>query len=162
VSTENRLLFDRPHGGVVLLGSNVVLALEAHRQLRWCAPESGGVLLGRIIERSNDVIVDEITEPSRLDKAGRFFFRRARAPAQERIQQAWHETRGTRNYLGEWHSHPEPDPSPSPHDARDWLRLCAEARFEQSFLLFIIVGQRTMGLWEVSLRSATLAACRAR
>ena len=159
---DGRLLFDRPSRGVVVISAHVVTVVDPYRQRGWCSPESGGVLLGRLMEGTDDVIVDEVTVPSKFDRAGRFFFRRARDPAQQRIRDAWRETAGTRNYLGEWHTHPELDPSPSGHDKADWLRLCSGATFEQGFLLFLILGQRSMGVWELSATTKTGVRCQAR
>jgi integrative and conjugative element protein (TIGR02256 family) len=162
VSIDGRLLFARPRRGVVVISAKVVAVIEAYRQRGWCSPEGGGVLLGRLMEGADDVMVDEATTPTGFDRAGRFFFRRARAPAQQRIREAWRETAGTRNYLGEWHTHPEPDPSPSGHDMADWLRLCSGSTFEQDFLLFLILGQRSIGVWELSTTDKTSVRCHAR
>lgn len=98
---------------------------------------------------SHDVIVDAATQPTSLDRAGRFFFRRAKQPTQKAINDSWSISGGTRNYLGEWHTHPELSPTPSPHDREDWRRISMQATFEQDFLLFLIVGQKSMALWEV-------------
>lgn len=74
---------------------------------------------------------------------------------------AWRESTGTRIYLGDWHSHPEDDPKPSCVDRRDWNRVLKRAVYEQDFLLFAIVGRRSIAPWEgrLSDRSATLHAC---
>jgi len=162
VPSSGRLLFDRPRSGTIVISAQVVTVIDGYRQHRSCSPESGGVLLGRLMEGTDDVIVDEVTVPTKLDRAGRFFFRRARGPAQQRIRDAWRETAGTRNYLGEWHTHPEPDPRPSGHDRADWVRLCSGSSFEQEFLLFLILGQRSIGIWELSATDKTGVCCRAR
>jgi len=157
--SASRLVFMRPTQGKVVIADGVVRTLEKRRQTGWYSPESGGVMLGRLMERSHDVLVDAVTEPNALDRAGRYFFRRARQPAQSAIAAAWSASGGTRNYLGEWHTHPEPIPTPSGHDRADWRRLCAKAEFEQEFLLFLIVGQKTFTLWEVGRSGDTEAQC---
>jgi hypothetical protein len=59
---------------------------EEQRQLSDDAAESGGILLGRWILESEDVIVDDATRPAAADRRGRFFFWRARQPAQKKTE----------------------------------------------------------------------------
>ena len=148
--------FRRPDGGVLQIGPVVVECFSRYRQLPTDAPEAGGILLGRLIRDSHDVVLDEATEPSRLDQRTRFSFFRARQPAQKRINQAWCESSQTLNYLGEWHTHPEDDPLPSQLDRRDWLRTLDQAQFEQDFLFFVIVGRISIRAWEASRLSRSL------
>lgn len=123
-----------------------------HARRRW-------VLLGRLMSNSRDIIVDAATEPTTLDRAGRFFFQRSRRPTQKAIDEAWRNSDGTRNYLGEWHTHPEANPTPSEHDRAQWQLLCETARFEQNFLLFLILGQRSIGLWELFRENQSVLQC---
>ena len=151
-----RQVYRRPKRGHVLVTAAVVRVFQKHRQLRWHSPESGGVILGRIMAVDDDIIFDDASEPTALDRAGRFFFRRARSPAQRAINDAWETSDGMRNYLGEWHTHPERHPTPSSHDRDDWLRICSTANFEQESLFFAIVGQESTAIWELS-RSERMA-----
>ena len=113
---EKRMRFRRPNGGVIEFCESASEIMSAYRQLDSNAPESGGMLLGRFISGADDVVIDEITEPSDTDQRGRYFYKRSKDQAQHRINAAWEESGHTRNYLGEWHSHPEDDPSPSNQD----------------------------------------------
>lgn len=140
--------FVRRNGSLVEFSAGALDALNGMRQVDQDAPESGGVLLGRMIVDTDHVVVDEVTTPGLRDVQTRYSFRRSRDSAQLRVTQAWHETGSTRIYLGEWHSHPEDDPAPSAVDRRDWSRVLKEAVYEQDFLLFAIVGRRSIRLWE--------------
>jgi integrative and conjugative element protein (TIGR02256 family) len=122
--------------------------MSTYRQINSDAPEAGGMLLGRFISGADDVVIDEITEPSILDQRGRYFYKRAKDQAQHRINAAWEESKQTKNYLGEWHSHPEDDPSPSNHDLNNWRRIIREAKYEQENLIFVIVGRKKTRVWE--------------
>jgi integrative and conjugative element protein (TIGR02256 family) len=130
------------------LALDVTATLLAFRQLNTDQKEAGGILLGRLIEATDDVIVDEVTSPNKADRRGRFFFFRKRNTTQQRINTAWKESAHTRVYLGEWHTHPEDDPSPSGVDIENWSRIGRTARYEQEFLFFIIVGITTIRVWE--------------
>ena len=59
------------------LASAAVAAMQQHRQLDARAAEAGGVLLGRLIKDSMDVVVDQVSLPSSADKRSRFRFFRA-------------------------------------------------------------------------------------
>lgn len=141
-------IYRRTDGGAVAVAEAAIAVFEEQRQLSDNAAESGGILLGRWILESEDVIVDDATRPSSGDRRGRFFFWRARKPAQKIVNKAWEESGATRWYLGDWHSHPEDSPTPSSRDRSDWLRILRAARFEQPALFFIIVGRKKIGLWE--------------
>jgi len=153
--------YARANGGLVELGAHAVAALMKQRQMDDGAPEGGGVLLGRLILNTEDIVVDEITQPGPHDKGTRYWFRRSRKTAQPRVDAAWRESAGTRIYLGDWHSHPEDHPTPSCVDRRDWNRVLKQAVYEQDFLLFAIVGRDSVALWEGRLvgRSTTLHSC---
>jgi len=141
--------FSRPNGGTVEFQKSALEIMSRYRQLRRRDAEAGGMILGRLVVESSDLIIDEVTEPGKRDGKGRFFFIRRRPAAQCRVNEAWLASNGTRNYLGEWHSHPEDDPSPSTVDVENWLRISSQARFEQDFLLFAIVGRQRTKLWEL-------------
>jgi integrative and conjugative element protein (TIGR02256 family) len=109
--------------------------------------EAGGVLLGRHIAGSLDIVVDDATVPMRGDRRERFLFLRAQKPHQRVIDRAWHDSGGTCVYLGEWHTHPEPVPTPSTVDRNNWKRKLKQDRFD-SFVFFVILGSRDIRVWE--------------
>ncbi|NTW01769.1 MAG: hypothetical protein HGA19_10815 [Oscillochloris sp.] len=157
------MIFMRAYGGAVAVSAEPSKVFARYRQLKRTAPEAGGVLLGRLIRASRDIVVDVATEPGLGDKAYRFSFRRAQKRTQLLINQAWQESSGTRNYLGEWHTHPEDDPSPSTVDLLNWRRIASSTIYEQESLLFVVVGRVHMRMWELVRASETLTqlACQA-
>ena len=79
----------RPCGGLLEVGEDCLVTLCGYRQLKQCSLEAGGVLLGRRIDASQDVVIDAATAPSTADKRMRRFFSRARSPAQLKVDAAW-------------------------------------------------------------------------
>lgn len=139
--------FTRPAGGIVSFGRDAMMILESQRQVEVGAHEAGGMLLGRFIDQTDDVVVDEVTEPKVEDRRGRFFFNRAKAAAQRYINLVWRMSRSTRVYLGEWHTHPEDDPTPSHQDLANWRRIANKAKYDQDSLIFVIVGRQRIRVW---------------
>jgi integrative and conjugative element protein (TIGR02256 family) len=142
--------FRRSSGGVVEFNDEAFQIMQSHRQISPKAAESGGMLLGRLIDNNRDVVIDRVTVPINEDKKWRFFFFRQKEPAQRIIEQVWSDSKAVTNYLGEWHTHPEDVPSPSSVDLAEWARISQKATFEQDFLLFVIVGRERTLAWEVS------------
>jgi integrative and conjugative element protein (TIGR02256 family) len=125
-------------------------ALEQMRQLTQDdpgKPEAGGVLLGRHILDTSDVIVDKVTLPMEGDRQSRRRFFRAPRRHQEAITLAWRESGGTCTYLGEWHTHPECVPTPSLLDRWNWRRKLLTDQFS-GFIFFVIIGTKTVRVWE--------------
>jgi integrative and conjugative element protein (TIGR02256 family) len=110
--------------------------------------EAGGVLLGRFLIGNSDIVVDRITVPMRGDGRSRFGYFRSKNVHQKQISEAWVSSRGTCNYLGEWHTHPEDDPRPSSHDLNKWKDKLALDQFDSDFLFFIIVGTKHVNVWK--------------
>lgn len=141
------LTFSRSAGGQLHIGPMALALLLLHRQHAEAAFEAGGVLLGRHILGSEDIIVDDVTQPLRGDRRGRHRFFRARDRRQAAIDRAWRESGGTCTYLGEWHTHPELAPVPSPHDWCDWRRRLRHDQFTEP-ISFLIVGTAEIRGWE--------------
>jgi integrative and conjugative element protein (TIGR02256 family) len=134
------LVFSRQGGALLKVDTYPLEQMLAYRQTSRRSKEAGGVLLGRHILGSSDVVVDEVTLPMRGDKRSLFGFLRGRSRHQKRIDDRWLESRGTCLYLGEWHSHPESQPSASPVDLSDWRRRLREDQFDADSLFFVIIG----------------------
>jgi integrative and conjugative element protein (TIGR02256 family) len=105
------------------------------------------MLLGRLINETDDAVIDEATAPTGEDSRGRFFFTRAKAAAQRYINLVWRKSVRTCVYLGEWHTHPEDIPIPSDQDLRNWKRITKTAKYDQNALIFVIVGRQRMRVW---------------
>lgn len=145
--------FYRPNGGMCEVGETALAMIARHIQRDRLATEAGGVLIGRLVAGTDDVVIDLATNPSPKDRRGRFFFFRLREHAQDRVNEAWVRSGGTSVYLGEWHTHPEDEPVPSPTDIANWQNIVRTATFEQSFLLFLIAGRLNWRLWELAIGS---------
>ncbi len=110
--------------------------------------EAGGVLLGRFVKGTDDVVVDRVTVPMRGDRRTRFgFFRRAKRH-QSVADLAWVGSNRSCNYLGGWHTHPEDSPEPSWIDLGDWKRALKKETFDAESLFFAILGLGDLRVWE--------------
>lgn len=120
-------------------------------QHRWNQREAGGILLGRYLLDSDDVVVDEVTEPQQTDARTRYSFFRSEAHMAI-ARRRWTEEVGTACYLGLWHTHPEACPTPSDIDLIDWFRAAKRDVYHGNRLFFPIVGTRSMRMWTISRR----------
>ena len=143
------LTFARRRGGRFQIGPSAVQTIQRYAQNDLVKHESGGVLLGRHIIATCDIIVDHVTTPLPGDRHSRFRFFRARREHQEAIDDAWRESDGTCTYLGEWHTHPEPVPLPSAVDRLDWQRKLMFDEFS-NVIFFVIAGTVALRVWEGS------------
>jgi len=148
--------FKRGNGSVVELSAEVVRILTSFRQLEQKDNEAGGILLGRLIKDSDNIIIDEIGVPGKKDFMSRLKFWRAKESAQEHVDIAWVSSDNTKCYLGEWHTHPEDYPSPSKQDLENWQTIVTQAHYEQESLFFVIVGIKSIELWELSKKTKIL------
>lgn len=136
VSDSQRLIFTR----------EAVEVLTAHIQKKWWQREAGGVLLGRHLLDSDDVVVDEVTTPQNSDRRTRFSFFRSKKH-EELARVRWEEEASTLSYLGLWHTHPEDSPTPSSVDRHDWEQAVAKDTFDGPRLFFPIVGRADIRVW---------------
>ncbi len=139
VSPTQRLIFTE----------DAVHQMQGHAQRSMGEAEAGGVLLGRHLLDSDDLVVDEVTLPQPADKRARTRFFRSNQHS-EVAQARWRASQGTSAYLGLWHTHPEADPSPSSVDLRDWEKAVAFDTFEGNRLFFPIVGIERIRVWTKS------------
>jgi integrative and conjugative element protein (TIGR02256 family) len=118
--------------------------------------EAGGVLLGRFILKSKNIIVDRITIPMIGDVRGRYQFIRGDKNHQRIITNIWNKTGGTCNYLGEWHTHPEQIPIPSNKDIENWKEILNTRIYSSRTLYFVIVGITEVRVWEGNRRTGKI------
>lgn len=144
---ERVLTYAREGGGRFQISPSALELIRGFIQHDTRAPEAGGVLLGRHIHGTADVIVDTVTSPMPGDHAHRFRFFRNRRAHQEAVDRAWKNSGGTCTYLGGWHTHPERDPLPSQIDWLDWRQHLLIDRYTGS-LFFVIAGTHSVGVWE--------------
>ncbi|HID99315.1 MAG TPA: hypothetical protein EYP59_03385 [Thiotrichaceae bacterium] len=146
--TDESIIFLMANGQKLKLSHAVIQKMKEYRQDAYWKKEAGGILLGRHIIESKDIIVDSISTPLSGDKQTRFSFFRKAKRHQKLIDKVWHESNGTLNYLGEWHTHPESLPSPSNIDLINWKRKLKQDKFYGDYLYFIIVGIQEILVWE--------------
>lgn len=147
-SPDQPLTFINNRGAKFKLTQDVVTQMRHYEQDTTDKEEAGGVLLGRFILDCSDVVVDQITVPIQEDGRGRFRFFRSARKHQQVIFRVWRRSKGTCNYLGEWHTHPEPDPLPSALDLQTWRRKLSKDRFNSDVLYFVIVGTERINAWQ--------------
>ena len=141
-------IFNKLDGGKIEPSVSVILRLFQFRQNTPCKKEAGGVLIGRYIQNSFNIVIDDITVPMRGDCRKRYSFFRAQRRHQQAIDQVWRNSAGTSHYLGEWHTHPEPIPEPSDIDLKNWQRHLQQDVFNGDTLYFVIVGTKRLRVWE--------------
>lgn len=125
--------------------------MQAFAQRAWRDAEAGGVLLGRHLLDSHDVVVDEVTTPQATDRRARASFFRSRRH-ETLARERWQLQSSTLAYLGLWHTHPEADPTPSGVDRNDWTQAVSRDTYEGDRLFFPIVGTRCIRVWTLSRR----------
>ena len=138
----------KSHGSKLEISVHALTTMLAYVQDLPRKKEAGGVLLGRHILESSDVVVDEVTIPTRRDRRGRHHFYRDQHDHQQAIDRAWRASGGTCTYVGGGHNHPDAYPTPSEPDLRDWQRKLRDDVFTGETLHFIIVGVDTLRVWE--------------
>lgn len=143
---DGDLLFDMSDGCFLTVRRSVCGGLNKFRQTKKTSKEAGGVLLGRILERTGNYIVDEITTPKRTDRRSRYSFYRSKAHHDIALKR-WKASGGECLYIGLWHSHPESSPTPSGVDFNDWKKALKNGRYEGDSLFFLIVGTVEIGCW---------------
>lgn len=142
------MIFELSNGGKMKLTQDVLLLIDSFVQKKTDMPEAGGTMLGRFIKDSKDIVIDHVTQPMKGDRFTRYTFKRLSLQHQQIIDATWEATRGTCNYLGEWHTHPEPVPTPSGTDLKDWRRKLKSDVFSSRYLYFLIAGTEHINMWE--------------
>lgn len=149
VVRNEKIEFILPNDGILKISSEALKVLHKFRQIDTSNKEAGGILLGRFILDSSNIIIDKVTSPQSKDRRSRFSFEKLDSYHQYRINNEWTESEGKINFIGEWHSHPESHPNPSFLDIKEWKRKSKEDVYDHEFLVFIIVGVKTVNAWIV-------------
>lgn len=151
------MTFKMINNGKLKISSVALESFYQYQQNKPSKKEAGGLLLGRYIKKSNDIVIDKVTIPFEHDIRKRYFFCKKDLQHQDIIDQEWESSEGTCNYLGEWHTHPERTPSPSSFDIEDWRRKVVRDSFEYHSLFFIIVGIEEVKAWEVPVKDKSIS-----
>lgn len=136
-----------PDNRKIKLNDEILQMLFSFAQDHKNSPESGGILIGRVLDGNSHIVVDHASRPMETDIQTRFSFIRRAAGHQEFFNQIWERSEGRCFYLGEWHTHPEKDPTPSTIDKREWRKLLNKTIQGQNRLFFIIVGTTELVVW---------------
>jgi len=142
------MIFMLSNKGHIKLSEQVLQKIRTYCQRNKIDSEAGGILLGRFLLNSKDIIIDEITVPMIGDKSSRYSFYRSAKIHQNAINAAWNKSDGTCHYLGEWHTHPEDYPQPSRRDIVNWNNHLKRDIFSNRYLYFIIAGNKDISVWE--------------
>jgi integrative and conjugative element protein (TIGR02256 family) len=125
---------------MLLIEDEVLNELNPYRQTDPYSCEGAGVLLG--YRRADHIHIVQATLPGADDVRSRFSFRRRDRSHQHIATREWQASGETKDYVGEWHTHPEGRPAPSSVDLSEWRALCQK---RQEPLIFLILG--TEGRW---------------
>lgn len=145
---NRNLVYARSNGGRLKLPAEVIASIYGYVQNDRHKPEAGGIMLGRYILDSLDIVIDIVSYPMPGDRATRTTFFRKKLAHQQIIDREWEASNHTCTYLGEWHTHPEPYPSPSCIDEFNWKRKLKKDVVDSDSLFFLIVGTSEMRMWE--------------
>lgn len=139
--------YRRKSGGILQINPCAIAKLEFHRQISKKSTEAGGILLGRYIKNSADIVIDFITEPSDDECRTRLTYFRTSSHHQAFLDYSWNLSEGVLTYLGDWHTHPQCRPVPSSVDLRNWHNRLEKDIFTES-LFFLILGMKEIRIWE--------------
>lgn len=139
-------------GGRIEFKGRAMERMRRHVQADPASLEAGGILIGRRIIDSNDIVVDAVTEPAPQDRRGRLRFHRLPQGHQQILDKAWVSSGGVAAYLGEWHTHASKRALPSAVDRANWRRL---SRLSGEPLLFVILATSETGCWCAGQRCET-------
>lgn len=135
---------------MVKIDGHILDQIFKYRQIGMLQKEAGGVLVGRELKSTDNLIIEKITEPMDLDKQSRFGFERKDPAHMDRFQELFILSGNTYGYFGEWHTHPEKVPYYSGIDKENWFKLYRELPRKHE-LIFVIAGTTAIGVWKVDL-----------
>ena len=107
----------------IKISKSVLDQIYQYRQTGRLSSESGGVLIGRQIISTGNLIIDHCTVPMPLDVCKRTRYLRKDPKHIEFFTTLRQRENNIYAYVGEWHTHPELIPSYSSMDLRNWQGL---------------------------------------
>jgi integrative and conjugative element protein (TIGR02256 family) len=144
----SKTIFNLPNHKKLKISFEVIELMFSYAQDSFVTLESGGILIGRILESTSDYVIDVASTPMLKDIQARSSFKRDEEAHQEFFDKHWVLQEGRCFYLGEWHTHPEKVPRPSQIDVRGWKELLNAGIQDQMTLFFIIVGTQQLIIWQ--------------
>lgn len=92
--------------------------INCFRQKEISQPEACGVIIGE--RKDKHFFIRKFTPPMSTDFRTRCSCKRNNEGHQELVDQLHLESKGSLQYLGEWHSHPQLSAKPSTKDKNEW------------------------------------------
>lgn len=145
---EDTLVYKVVPYGRLKIAPEPLLTMLSFQQHQYDIPESGGLVAGRYLIDCDDIVVDVVTVPMEGDIQERHFFQKNATNHQRLLEMHWTQSKGTCNYIGEWHTHPEPIPNPSGHDFVQWRKVMKETKTDQVSIFFIVIGTEQVRVWQ--------------
>lgn len=128
----------------IKISKSVLDQIYQYRQTSRLSSESGGVLIGRQIISTGNLIIDHCTFPMPLDVCKRTRYLRKDPNHIEFFTTLRQRENNIYAYVGEWHTHPELIPSYSSMDLRNWKRIGKESSMSHFHL---IAGTKAFRIW---------------
>lgn len=122
----------------VLVEKSTLLSLENKTEGQSAQNEQGGLLLG--YRKKSGLQITGFTLPQRSDLASPMIFKRNSEGHAQLALKAWGESRGTVDWIGEWHTHPAGNSAPSTTDIANWVRLSEHTKKPMVFLILSKLG----------------------
>ena len=129
----------------IKISKSVLEQIYRLRQIGRLSSESGGVLIGRQIISTGNLIIDHCTVPMPLDVCKRTRYLRKDPKHIDFFTALRKRENNIYAYIGEWHTHPERIPSYSSMDLRNWKRIGKESSMPH---LHLIAGTEAFRIWQ--------------
>jgi integrative and conjugative element protein (TIGR02256 family) len=155
-SLDNTLIYQMTLHGRLKIATKPLYTMLSFQQHNQNELEAGGMLIGRYLLGCDDIVVDQVTVPMDGDVRERCFFQKNTINHQRILESLWEQSKGTANYIGEWHTHPETIPNPSGHDFNQWRKVLKETKTDQSTIFFIIIGTANIRIWQGMCKSGEI------
>ncbi len=101
--------------------------------------EKGGIILG--LRKKDAIEVTTVTFPAKKDIGTPTRFHRSNEFHQQTAMREWRRSKGTIDWVGDWHTHPNSCANPSTIDQREWRKITAHTRKK---MVFLIVGNSSI------------------
>ena len=128
----------------IKISKSVLDQIYQYRQTSHLSSESGGVLIGRQIISTGNLIIDHCTVPMPLDVCKRTRYLRKDPKHIEFFTTLRQRENNIYAYVGEWHTHPELIPSYSSMDLCNWKMIGKESSMPHFHL---IAGTKAFRIW---------------
>lgn len=133
-----------PNAKVVDILSNVFEKINIWIQDTDEKAESGGYIVGYQHSGTENITLEDISQPCMLDKRTRIYFGMRDPRHQFFLKKS---IRKKSFYMGVWHTHPQIIPEPSSIDWNDWYDTLEVDRTGCEYIFFIIAGIKEIRVW---------------